>query len=116
MACRIRGSGRRGPRVARCRVRRCRGRAYWATASGSVRRLHPDEVAARYLKLWPSMPVLYNAERGIWPRADLADRFPECGTPWRYLNCGLMIGPPKDMLKVLDWMDLDGIPGDCFDP
>lgn len=88
----------------------------WTDSFDVVFAAHPDEVAARYLKLWPSMPVLYNAERGIWPRADLADRFPECGTPWRYLNCGLMIGPPKDMLKVLDWMDLDGMPGDCLDP
>ncbi len=87
----------------------------WTDSFDVVFAAHPDEIAERYLKLWGMQPVLYNAEKGIWPRGDLADRFPECGTPWRYLNCGLILAPPAEILKVLEWMDLDGIPGDCID-
>lgn len=72
----------------------------------------PVEIEQRYREVWPELPVVFNAEKGIFPRTDLADKFPDPGTPWRYLNSGLMIGPPASILKMLEGMWLDDIHDD----
>lgn len=57
--------------------------------------------------------VAFNAERACWPRGDLAEHFPETGTPWRYLNSGVMVGPSERILALLEAMDIERI---GFDP
>lgn len=99
-------------RVGECKADLC----LWTDSFDVVFLAHPEKIAASYLNLWAGKPVLYNAERGIWPRSDLADRFPDNGSPWRYLNCGLILAPPAEILKVLEWMPLDDTIGDCPDP
>jgi len=69
----------------------------------------PNEVEKAYRKFWSFQPIVFNAEKNLFPRVDLADHFPDMGTPWRYLNSGLMIGSPVDILKLLDGMLLDDI-------
>lgn len=73
---------------------------------------HPDEIAERYQTLWPSLPVVFNAERNLFPRTDLEAFFPETGTPWRYLNSGFMIGRRDDLLTMIETVDWDAIPPD----
>lgn len=53
--------------------------------------------------------VVFNGEKACWPRADLADVFPDKGTPWRYLNCGFICGTPENILTMLEAMDLETI-------
>ncbi len=57
--------------------------------------------------------VVFNTEKGIWPREDLRDCFPDDGSPWRFLNSGFMCGPSDKILALLEAMDCDTI---GFDP
>jgi hypothetical protein len=70
---------------------------------------HPDEIVARWKELWPNREVVFNAERSLFPRGDLAEFFPETGTPWRYLNSGFMIGRRDDLLTMIESVDWDSI-------
>lgn len=70
---------------------------------------HPDAIADRYISLWPDTPVIFNAERSLFPRGDLAEFFPETGTPWRYLNSGFMIGKRDDLLTMIESVEWDAI-------
>lgn len=88
----------------------------WSDSFDVVFSEHPDKAVQTYRNTWPELPVVYNAERGLFPRNDLLSSFPECGTPWRYLNSGLIIGRATDILRILEWMPLDDTPGDCKDP
>lgn len=73
---------------------------------------HPEEIEARYRSQFQDLPVVLNAEKSCFPRGDLAERFPDPGTPWRYLNSGLIIGKPTDILAVINSMNIDQIPDD----
>lgn len=68
---------------------------------------HPDEVEARWKELWPDLPVIFNAENGLFPRGDLAEFFPETKTFWRYLNSGFIIGKAEDVLTMIESVDWD---------
>lgn len=57
-------------------------------------------------------PVVFNAEKDCFPRGDLADRFPETGTPYRYLNSGFIVAETEAMLFMLECLDLDNIKDD----
>jgi hypothetical protein len=72
--------------------------------------VHPDEIVDAYRKF--NVPIVFNAERNCFPRGDLADQFPDPGTPWRYLNSGFMVGTPEAILTLLESMNLDAIPDD----
>lgn len=74
---------------------------------------HPDEVYEAY-RDHPVFgdAVVFNAERNCFPRPDLAPRFPDPGTPWRYLNSGFMMGPASVIARILAHMNLDTIPDD----
>lgn len=70
---------------------------------------HPDEVADRWLKMYDGNDVMFNCEKHLFPGTWLADRFPDTGSPWRYLNSGLYIGKPATILAMLEAMWLDEI-------
>lgn len=70
---------------------------------------HPDAVAERW---GGGDDVMFNAERGLFPRGDLVHAFPECGTPFRFLNSGLFIGKPGNILAMLEGMNLDELRDD----
>jgi hypothetical protein len=72
----------------------------------------PDEVEKKYRDLWPELPIVFNAERGIFPRGELAHKFDDVPGPWKYLNSGFMIGPPDKILALLESMWLDDIHDD----
>jgi len=69
---------------------------------------HPDEIAAQCEELFGDA-IVFNGEKGCWPRGDLAEHFPDGGTPWRYLNCGVMCGPAGKILAMFDSMDIEKI-------
>lgn len=48
-----------------------------------------DELMARYESI--GHPWVVNAEMNCWPDRELARRYPECPTPYRYLNSGCMM-------------------------
>lgn len=56
--------------------------------------------------------VVMNAERSCFPRGDLADRFADYGTPWKYPNSGFIIGSPEQLLAIIEHMKIDDIPDD----
>lgn len=70
---------------------------------------HPDEIEARWKEVWPNGEVIFNSERSLFPRGDLAEFFPETGTPWRYLNSGFIIGKAADVLTMIESVDWDAI-------
>lgn len=71
-----------------------------------------QEVAEVYRREWPGLPVLFNAERALFPRGELAYAFEDVPGPWRYLNSGFMIGEPGQILAMLEAMWLDDIASD----
>lgn len=70
----------------------------------------PERCVEEYRAFEPA--ILFNAEKGCFPRGDLAAEFPDTGTPWRYLNCGFMLGKTPDVLAILEALGLDNIPDD----
>lgn len=70
---------------------------------------HPDEIGEKF---GGGDEVMFNAEKGLFPRSDLTAAFPDPGTPWRYLNSGLFIGKPANILAMLEAMNLDDIHDD----
>jgi hypothetical protein len=72
---------------------------------------HPDQILEDYENIqWSeetNSPLLFNAERNCFPGGEHCNYFPETGTPWRYLNSGVIIGPAAKMLRLLESMDLE---------
>lgn len=71
---------------------------------------HPDEISNRFPEF--NADIAFNAEINCFPRGDLAHLFPDSGSPWRYMNCGFMVGAPASILTFLEAMNLDTIPDD----
>lgn len=85
----------------------------------------PDKVVDRYEQVWPHFPIVFNAEKGLFPRGELASRFDAAtfdflrddnGMAWRYLNSGFYIGQPAHILTLLEAMWLDDIHDDYRKP
>jgi len=72
----------------------------------------PDQVSDSYRHLWDDGCILFNAEKGLFPRGELLNCFSAIGEPWRYLNSGFFIGPPSRILALLEAMWLDDIHDD----
>lgn len=53
--------------------------------------------------------IVFNGEKGCWPREDLREAFPQTGSAWAYLNSGFFCGPADKILALLEVMDIDGI-------
>ena len=59
-----------------------------------------EEITRRYLGFCSK--VLFSAETEIWPDKSLADKFPDGGTKYRYLNSGTFIGVVSELKKILN--------------
>lgn len=77
---------------------------------------HPDEVGEIYRNVWGSDAILFNAEKSLFPRGELAHAFPETWAPWRFLNSGFFVGTPQMILALLEAMWLDDIADDYRSP
>ena len=69
---------------------------------------HPQSIDERAASLYGDA-IVFNAEKACWPRTDLADHFPDTGSPWRFLNNGFFCGPAEKMLACLEWQNLDAL-------
>ncbi len=69
----------------------------------------PDDIA----KEWDAIgrPWICGAERALFPPADVSV-WPQCSSPYRFLNSGAIISTPKDMIAVLEAMNPDALPND----
>lgn len=47
--------------------------------------------------------TVFSSERVCWPLSDMADKFPECSTPYRYLNSGTYIGYASELKKIMSY-------------
>jgi hypothetical protein len=66
----------------------------------------PCEVEARYDECFPGLPYVSIAERNCWPDPGIADRYPYCDTPWRYVNAGAYIAEREYLRELHDeWGD-----------
>lgn len=74
---------------------------------------HPAEIEAKWKEI--GSPWICGAEKNLFPPAE-AKFWPECASPYRFLNSGVIISTPKTMLEVLEAMDLDSIPDDHQKP
>jgi hypothetical protein len=77
---------------------------------------HPNSVGNHYIDVFGTDSVVFNAERGLFPRQDLAGNFKDPGTPWMYLNSGFFIGTPANILQMLESMQLDDLHDDYQRP
>jgi hypothetical protein len=84
------------------------GRIILCDAWDIVFAVHPDTIGKLCEEVYGDA-VVFNGEKACWPRADLAETFPDQGTPWRYLNCGFICGPAASILAMLEAMNLESI-------
>lgn len=77
--------------------------------------VNPINVFTAY-KTYFDGKVVFNAEQNCFPRGDWASKFPDPGTPYRYPNCGFMIGSPQAFLTIVEGMNLDFITNDYQRP
>lgn len=73
---------------------------------------HPHGIGDDCQRIWGDA-IVFNGEKGCWPREDLRDCFPDNGSPWRFLNSGFMCGPADKILELVEAMDIDKV---GFDP
>lgn len=73
---------------------------------------HPHGIGDHCADLFGNA-VVFNGEKGCWPREDLKECFPDDGSPWRFLNSGFMCGPADRILALVEAMDIEAI---GFDP
>ncbi len=57
-------------------------------------------------------PVIFSAERNCWPDKDKMEKYPNCSTPWRFVNGGAFAGNAKDLLEILNGMPDVNVPDD----
>ena len=69
---------------------------------------HPDNISARIADAFGGS-VVFNTEKSCWPLAELAKYFDDEGTPWRYLNGGVMHGRVADLRVMFESMGLEAI-------
>ena len=70
------------------------------------------EVAEVYRGWYTRSTLVFNAEKGLFPRGELDYATELTPGPWRYLNSGFMIAPPDVILATLEAMWLDDIADD----
>lgn len=77
--------------------------------------VNPSQLYLKYLQF--ATPFLISAERNCFP-ADLKedyDKLDSGGSPYRYLNSGMIVAETEAMLSVLESMDAANIPNDYWD-
>jgi len=70
---------------------------------------HPQKMVEAWASAWGIWTTVFNAERNCFPDGSLAPRFPDEGTPYRYLNSGFFVGLASSILDLLEKMDLESI-------
>ena len=50
----------------------------------------------------PKNKILFAAEKKLWPKEDIKDRYPKSKSMWKYLNGGVWGGPIELMLEFWD--------------
>jgi procollagen-lysine,2-oxoglutarate 5-dioxygenase len=63
----------------------------------------PTEIINKFLDF--KARVVFSAERGCHPDAEVSHKFPETSSSFKYLNSGGAIGYAGDLLKVIDEID-----------
>lgn len=61
-----------------------------------------DVIEQRYRAMMS--PIVLSAQSTPWPFGAWAERYPETASPFRYVNCGSVIGEIPVMLRLLDWL------------
>lgn len=69
---------------------------------------HPHGIGDRCAELFGDA-IVFNGEKGCWPREDLREHFPDDGSPWRFLNSGFLCGPADKILAMLEAMPMEEI-------
>lgn len=72
---------------------------------------HPHGVGDRCAELFGDS-IVFNGEKGCWPREDLKDAFPNTGD-WRFLNSGFFCGPTERIRALLEAIPIEAV---GFDP
>lgn len=70
---------------------------------------HPEKIE----QAWKEMgsPWICGAEKALFPPGD-ESKWPDSSSSYRFLNSGVIISTPADMLAVLNAMDPDNLPSD----
>ncbi len=78
----------------------------------------PSEIIEHFKKpIGYNAPIIISAEKNCFPSdlKDEYDRLDNFGSPYKYLNSGMIIGETEAILKCLEAMDLANVPDDYFD-
>lgn len=65
----------------------------------------PEKVESAFLAF--NMPMVISAERNCWPMANLAPRFPQARTSFRYLCAGTYMGTAGAILEMMEEIGVD---------
>ena len=82
---------------------------------------NPEELMERYMPFNTS--IVFNAERNFFlcaperfPCEAIKARYPDVGTPFKYLNSGFFIGETEAIITMLQSLHLENIPDDYQNP
>lgn len=64
------------------------------------------EIIERYEMDFPAS-IVFSAERGCWPDDRIRDDYPECKTPYRFLNSGGWISDIQSAIQLLNNITFD---------
>lgn len=56
--------------------------------------------------------IVFSAEKNCWPDAQRASEYPQCDSPWRYLNSGSYMGTAGDIYNLLNGIKIDAYADD----
>lgn len=61
-----------------------------------------DEIIDKIKYYYPNVDCIFSVEKACWPDASLSDQYPECDTPWKYLNSGSYLFKPQKLIEYVD--------------
>lgn len=74
---------------------------------------HPHGIARDFLRM--NAPIVFSAERNCWPDADKARLYPPSPTPYRFLCAGGWIAYARELMTLLDVIEVRFLPDDADD-
>jgi hypothetical protein len=67
-----------------------------------------DDILERYYKIPKKSSIVFAAEKRCFPVEPWLLDYPPCPTPWKYLNCGGIIGQAEELIELMERAGIQG--------